>query len=45
MLLPQVGEVEELEWFDPGELPGPLMPPNIPALEKYAERKNALSHG
>ena len=44
-LLPQVGEVEELEWFDPGELPGPLMPPNIPALEKYAERKNALSHG
>ena len=34
---PQAGEVEELRWFAPNALPAPLMPPNIPALEKYAE--------
>ena len=36
-LCPQPGEVEELRWFAPDALPSPLMPPNIPALEKYAE--------
>ena len=34
-LRPQAGEVEELRWFPPDDLPAPLMPPNIPALEKY----------
>lgn len=35
-LRPQSGEVEALRWFPPDALPWPLMPPNIPALERYA---------
>lgn len=31
----QRGEVEKLRWFAPEAIPRPLMPPNIPALEKY----------
>ena len=34
----QRGEVEELRWFSPDAIPRPLMPPNIPALEKFAGR-------
>lgn len=35
-LIPQPEEVDELRWFSPEDIPSPLMPPNIPALEKYA---------
>ena len=34
----QEGEVTELRFFDPRELPTPLSPPNVPALRAYQQK-------